>query len=155
MRFRHTWFSFLIVGFFLLSANAQTAANIQIDDTAANGSITITWSGFIALAVNGGFSSPNGTVTFTPCPVCDQPTLSFFGSYSTVSGNGTPGQNLYFVDPGTSHVRDRIFTTSQLSGPGVALITGSFVTDFPNDLGSVPALNPGDGTVQVTGGAQN
>src|SRR5258708_1062040 len=103
MRFRRTWFSSLIVSFFLISAGAQAAANIHIDDTAANGLITVTWSGFLSLSVNGGSSSSSGTATscLPPSLGCDAPGVSFFGSYST-SGNPTPDQTLYFVDPGTS-----------------------------------------------------
>src|SRR5437016_827915 len=153
MLLRYPWFSYLIVGIFLTSGCAQ-AANLHIDDTAADGQITITWTGFLSLSVNGGFSAPSGSVMFTPCPSCDPPTLSFFGSYSTPISNGAPGQTLYFVDPGTSHVRDKIFTFAESGGPGVVLLTGSFISDFPTDLGSLPALNPGDASVQVTGGSQ-
>src|SRR5258708_20118441 len=111
MLLRYPWFSSLIVSFFLMSGGAQAAANIHIDDTAANGLITVTWSGFLSLSVNGGFPSSSGTATscLPPAPGCDASGVSFFGSYSP-SGNPTPDQTLYFVDPATHHLRDKLST---------------------------------------------
>src|SRR6266702_7277157 len=127
MQLRCAWFSFLIVGFFLISDGAQ-ACNIHIDDTNPDGSITISWANFdFGFSVNGGPRSINGSVTLTP--TLTSPQVSFSGSWITSGGSGG-GTTLYFVDPGTNHVRDSLSVSSDI-GASTAFISGSFSSDVP------------------------
>src|SRR2546426_239311 len=105
-------FSFPIAGlFFLAISGVSQAANIHIDDTNPSGSITISWSDFeFGFTVNDrSFTFPGysivQSVTVTPTPTL--PRVTFSGSWISTSGSGG-GATLYFVDPGTNHVRDSL-----------------------------------------------
>src|SRR5947209_14074091 len=98
---------FRMLSFLLLSAVAN-AANININDNNPDGSITIAWADFeFGFAVNGAAQESGGSFKFTPTPSPGgTPQLSFSGKWIT-DDTGSPGSTvLYFVDPGTNHVRD-------------------------------------------------
>jgi hypothetical protein len=136
-----------------ISGLAQ-AANVHIDDSNPNGTITISWSDFEnGFTVNGTFYAFQGfgvgsSVTITPTTT----PLTFSGSWISNGGTGAT-KTLYFVDAGTSHVRDElsVVSTGPGSGQGSASINGSFSSDIPTDLGTAPA---GSTTIALTGGSQ-
>src|SRR4051812_24590903 len=139
----------------LLLSGVAHAANVTIDSTNPNGSITITWVDFEGgFTVNGtaygfpGLHNPT-TVTFTPTSTNAQ--LTFSGSWFTSGGSGGQSE-LYFVDAGTTHVRDRLTTsTSRACLDCQANITGTFQSDNATNLGTVPE---GKTAIAITGSPQ-
>src|SRR3954463_12055222 len=87
---------------FLLLSAAANAANININDSNPDGSITIAWDHFEGgFIVNDAAQGSTASLTFTPSP--GTPRLKFIGTW--IFNTGSPGSTvLYFVDPGTNHV---------------------------------------------------
>jgi hypothetical protein len=140
----------LIASLAMLSISGiSQAANVAINDSNPNGTITISWADFeFGFTVNGTAFGSNGSVTVTPTTT---PALTFSGSWLTNGGAGAT-KTLYFVDAGTNHVRDILTVNS--SGPagfGTASLNGSFSSDIPTDLGTAPT---GSTTIALTGAAQ-
>ena len=133
-------------------AGAVHAANLTITDTDPSGKITIIWADFEqGLTVNGRYYPFAGygyeqAVTIT---AAGTPALTFSGGWHSRGGVGS-NATLYFVDAGTNHVRDLLTVTA--TGPGsqfgLASISGTFSSDIPNDLGTVP---PGGTAIQING----
>src|SRR4051812_25335506 len=136
MPLRFNCFLSLLFGFLLVSGGAQ-AANVHIDDTAANGNITISWSGFLTFTVNGSADlGTTGSATYPPQFLDQPPGLSFFGSYVTNDVTGA-SNTLYFVDPGTTHIRDTLTASAGIEIT-TAFLTGNFHTDAIVDQGPAP-----------------
>src|SRR5256885_878738 len=115
-----------------ISGIAQ-AANVNINDSNPNGTITISWVDFeFGFTVNGHNYGPQGSVTVTPTTT---PAFTFSGSWISNGGAGS-SKTLYFVDAGTTHVRDVLTVNSVGPGgqQGLASLNGSFSSDIPTDL---------------------
>jgi len=127
------------------------AANIFIDDTRPDDMITITVSDF-----EGGFKV-NGTLIqqgfgFGTATVAEQlGALNFQGRWLVPGGVVPHERIIYLVEtPGTPNAPAPIsdilrYATDNDPAPGFAIITGSFLSDFENNLGTVPAgTSPND-----------
>src|ERR1041384_359260 len=94
----------------LLLPATINAANIHLDGTNPNGSVTISWSDFEhGFTVNGTFYPPAGvaqSVSFTPTAAT--PRLSFSGTWIANSPSDIASATVNFVDPGTLHIRNQL-----------------------------------------------
>jgi hypothetical protein len=127
------------------------AAAINIDDTKTNDTITITVNDFEGgFTVNGaliqqGLGNP-GSAT-----VSEQGPLNFQGRWLVPGGVAAHERIIYLVDSLVSPTAPAVvsdilrYATDNEPSSGLAIITGSFLSDFENNLGTVPAgTSPND-----------
>src|SRR5947208_557909 len=98
----------------ILVTNSAAAASVSINDTNPDGTVVITWEGFISFSVNGGAAASSGSVTIAPASA-----LSFSGSWlANPPGTATTsGNTLDILDPGTNHIREQLLVSSSMT-PG-------------------------------------
>jgi hypothetical protein len=129
----------------LLSTEAVQAAAIGFDDTNPNDTITLTVNDF-----EGGFSV-NGTLiqqgTQNPATLVLKETdpLNFVGRWIDLGQTPPTQRTIYLVEPNDPTLISDILHFNMNSDGAFGLIEGSFVSDFEDNLGHLPAgVNPAD-----------
>src|SRR5262249_33494979 len=127
-----------------LMPSLVSAANISINDTFANETISVTWdNNFDAggFCVNG-VCAPSSAPGVLVIPEVSGP-IHFNGGW--ISNGGTPAGSatFYWLEPGSSLLSDRLdLTWTSQGGPGPATIVGTFISDSETSLGFPPDSCP-------------
>jgi RHS repeat-associated protein len=155
---------FLALAGMVLTSGLAQAASVKFTDINADGSVTIAWEGFITFCVSGQCSA-SGSTQVSP------QALSFNGRWYANSNGGPGGTKvLDFVDPGTTHIRDRLTVTSQYTANGGSLpgggtcntgatyacgtiTAGSFSSESATNF--VTSIREGEATIDVTSASQD
>jgi hypothetical protein len=138
---------FLLVAAFSFAANGPLwAAALNFDDTAANDTITVSANDFeFGSSLNGqpfqqGLNNPASAVVKE-----SDGAISFTGTWITNGQQPPDSQTVYLIEspfnPGTAPLVSDIFRYSIIpnTANGTATIDATFVSDFEDNLGFLPA----------------
>jgi hypothetical protein len=117
--------AFAIAAICLADATPARAANITIDDTLANDTITISWEGFVSFSINFGSNlGASGTVS----GLSEQFPIAINGDwFANMFGQGTT--DVYFLEPGSGQASDMFHAVyGGGGGPNPASLNASFLS---------------------------
>ena len=127
----------------LIAPRPASAANLVIDDSALNSTITVTASQFDRAPFVFGGTTVNGSLTFSEGTAATGPiTYAFSGSFATAGPLIPPNSGIIAFAEAGGGISD-ILTFNYTGGGagGVANLTGSFVSDL--DPGGTLVAPPG------------